>query len=146
MNSEVYIVDNPDIRGLRATGIIRKVDELGRLVIPKPIIKRFGYKERQAISIVLVENEFIVLSPIDEEEVGRRLDDLNRIVIPKELRDRLGIIQNMPMEVFVAADRRVVLKTYRETCCACGKTGTLSVIRGNKKICDICANWIKENL
>lgn len=45
---------------MKSTGIIRKVDELGRIVIPKELRRLFNIKEKDAIEIY-VENESIVL-------------------------------------------------------------------------------------
>jgi AbrB family transcriptional regulator, transcriptional pleiotropic regulator of transition state genes len=48
------------------TGIIRHLDELGRIVIPIEIRKRFGLTERDALEIA-VKNQTILLSrPKDE--------------------------------------------------------------------------------
>jgi AbrB family transcriptional regulator, transcriptional pleiotropic regulator of transition state genes len=43
------------------TGIIRHLDELGRIVIPIEIRKRFGLTERDALEIA-VKNQTILLS------------------------------------------------------------------------------------
>jgi AbrB family transcriptional regulator, transcriptional pleiotropic regulator of transition state genes len=45
----------------RTTGIIRHLDELGRIVIPIEIRKRFGLTERDALEIS-VKNHTILLS------------------------------------------------------------------------------------
>lgn len=49
------------VRGVRTTGIIRHIDELGRIVIPIEIRKRFGLKEKDPLEIS-VKNETILLS------------------------------------------------------------------------------------
>ena len=41
---------------MKATGIVRKVDELGRVVIPMEIRKRYGFEENQPMEI-FVQNE-----------------------------------------------------------------------------------------
>lgn len=46
---------------MKATGIIRRVDELGRIVIPKEIRKSFKIRESEALEIFVEENDRIVL-------------------------------------------------------------------------------------
>ena len=46
---------------MKATGIIRRIDELGRIVIPKEIRKNFRISEGENIEIYIDENENIVL-------------------------------------------------------------------------------------
>ena len=46
---------------MKATGIVRKIDELGRIVIPKEIRKSFDIKEGEPMEIFTDENNQIVL-------------------------------------------------------------------------------------
>ena len=48
-------------RGAKSTGIIRHIDELGRIVIPIEIRKRFGLGEKDPLEIS-VKDETILLS------------------------------------------------------------------------------------
>jgi transcriptional pleiotropic regulator of transition state genes len=48
-------------RGVRQTGIIRHLDELGRIVIPIEIRKRFGLTEKDPLEI-FIKDETILLS------------------------------------------------------------------------------------
>lgn len=48
-------------RGVTTTGIIRQIDELGRIVIPIEIRKRFGLSEKDPLEIS-VKDETILLS------------------------------------------------------------------------------------
>lgn len=45
---------------MKSTGIVRKVDELGRIVIPKELRNTFDISEKDALEI-FVENDAIVL-------------------------------------------------------------------------------------
>lgn len=45
---------------MKSTGIIRKVDELGRVVIPKELRKKFGIEEKDGLEIY-VEDDRIIL-------------------------------------------------------------------------------------
>lgn len=47
------------------TGVSRKIDDLGRLVLPAEIRRRFGLNEGSHVEIS-VEGEFILLSRVDD--------------------------------------------------------------------------------
>lgn len=49
---------------MKATGIIRRIDDLGRVVIPKEIRQRFGIREGDALDI-FTSDEGITLSKHD---------------------------------------------------------------------------------
>ena len=49
---------------MKATGIVRRLDDLGRLVIPKEIRKQYQLKEGDSIEFY-IENEKIVLEKYD---------------------------------------------------------------------------------
>ncbi|PFZ33877.1 AbrB family transcriptional regulator [Bacillus wiedmannii] len=46
---------------MKSTGIIRKVDELGRIVIPKELRRTLGINEKDPIEIYVEDNDKIVL-------------------------------------------------------------------------------------
>ncbi|PEB42270.1 AbrB/MazE/SpoVT family DNA-binding domain-containing protein [Bacillus pseudomycoides] len=46
---------------MKSTGITRKIDELGRIVIPMEIRRTLGIKEKDAIEIFVEDNDKIVL-------------------------------------------------------------------------------------
>ena len=51
---------------LKDTGIVRKVDELGRVVLPLEMRRSIGIEEKDALSVLLdSENNSIVLKPVE---------------------------------------------------------------------------------
>jgi transcriptional pleiotropic regulator of transition state genes len=50
-------------RGVRQTGIIRHLDELGRIVIPIEIRKRFGLTEKDALEISVKDDTILLSRP-----------------------------------------------------------------------------------
>ena len=50
----------------RAGGVIRRVDELGRIVIPVEIRKRFGIADRDALEISVQGDSIVLSRPHDE--------------------------------------------------------------------------------
>ena len=65
---------------MKATGIIRRMDDLGRVVIPKEIRRNFGIREGDPLEI-FVENGYVCLRKYQPETITRILDDF------KELKD-----------------------------------------------------------
>src|ERR671937_553510 len=50
-------------RGVTRTGIIRHIDELGRIVIPIEIRKRFGLGEKDPLEISLKDETILLSKP-----------------------------------------------------------------------------------
>lgn len=49
---------------MKATGVVRRIDELGRIVIPKEIRKNFRIKDGENIEIFISDEDSIVLKKI----------------------------------------------------------------------------------
>ncbi|SHI03952.1 looped-hinge helix DNA binding domain-containing protein, AbrB family [Clostridium grantii DSM 8605] len=47
---------------MKATGIVRRLDDLGRIVIPKELRKKLNFVERQTQVDISKEGEYIILS------------------------------------------------------------------------------------
>ena len=58
---------------MKSTGIIRRIDDLGRIVIPKEIRKNLKIKENEVLE-VFIEDDKIILKKYSE------LDDMNNII------------------------------------------------------------------
>lgn len=50
---------------MKSTGVVRRIDELGRIVLPKEIRRNFGIDERDPVEIY-VEEDKIVLTKYSE--------------------------------------------------------------------------------
>lgn len=53
---------------MKATGIIRRVDDLGRIVLPKEFRQSLVIKEGQPLEMVII-NGVIIMGKVDESEV-----------------------------------------------------------------------------
>ena len=51
---------------MKSTGMARKIDDLGRLVLPAEIRRRFGLSEGSHLEIHIDDNQNIVLTPLEE--------------------------------------------------------------------------------
>jgi AbrB family transcriptional regulator, transcriptional pleiotropic regulator of transition state genes len=57
-------------------GVVRRVDELGRIVIPVEIRKRFGIRDRDPLEISVQGDSVVLTRPIDRCVFCSSLDDL----------------------------------------------------------------------
>jgi len=68
---------------MRATGIIRRIDDLGRIVIPKEIRRSIRINEGDALEIFTTNDGAICLKPYEEkplteEEILNRVNEMSR--------------------------------------------------------------------
>ena len=82
---------------MKSTGIVRKVDELGRIVIPKELRKKFCIEEKDGLEIY-VEDDRIILKKYEPscvfcQNVDNVVDFHGRNVCPdciKALSEKIG--------------------------------------------------------
>ena len=63
---------------MRATGVVRKIDDLGRVVIPREIRKQFGIKDGDPLEIFVSKDKIILRKcdvSIGLKELVKRLDN-----------------------------------------------------------------------
>lgn len=126
---------------MKNTGLIRKVDELGRIVIPIEIRNNMGIKEKDTMEIFMQGKDiFIQKATTDEKGMTRVVDELGRIVIPIEIRNELELIEKSPLEVHLDG-KRIILKKYYSKCIFCEKEKDLYKVLG-KPICKKCMHKI----
>ncbi len=129
------------------TGIVRNVDRLGRIVLPKKIRQSLEIKELTDPVEIHVSDEHIILKKAaDNTPLSgnvRCLDNFGRIVIPIEIRNLLGIVSQIDSLEIYRDDEYIVLKKHQNTCIFCG--GTQKVVGfENKVICSSCIDKIKN--
>lgn len=130
------------------TGIIRGVDRLGRVVLPKKLRTSLNINELiDPIEIYLSENS-IVLSKAkttDALPLGdiRSLDDFGRIVIPVEIRTHLGIIPQVDMVEIYTNGQNIILKKHESACVFCGSNTDTFTFK-NKTVCKKCAKELSK--
>lgn len=90
-------------------GIIRHIDELGRIVLPKEVIKTLQW-EGKKFSFE-VDDDVIIIQPLNTNQSGRKLDELGRLVIPIEIRKEFKIKQSKLLEMMFYTGG-VVLKVW----------------------------------
>ena len=68
---------------MKATGIVRRVDDLGRIVIPKEIRKQLKIGEGDPLEIFLSSDGEIVLKPYRTDYILRKADDWEELEDPR---------------------------------------------------------------
>ena len=132
---------------MKATGIIRRIDDLGRLVFPIEIRKILGINEGDKIEIYVAENKIVCRKYTGGEGelntgVVRPVDSLGRTVIPMELRKMLALPQRAQMQIFIDADA-IILRQYESKCVFCSNDENLIPFK-DKKICPSCKEQISK--
>ena len=61
---------------MKSTGVVRRIDELGRIVIPKEIRKNFRIKEGENLEIFISDNETILLKKHSIMNKFKELSDI----------------------------------------------------------------------
>lgn len=124
---------------MKATGIVRRMDDLGRIVLPIELRDKLNIKEKDPIE-VYVDGDLIYLEKKEtDQEIGviRKVDELGRIVLPMGLRRKFEIGDKEPLEFFISGEK-IVLKKYAPGCTFCGSLEQLTTLH-NKQICKTCA-------
>ena len=68
---------------MKATGIIRRVDDLGRIAIPKEIRKQLKIEEGESLEIFLSRDGEIILKPYRTNYTLRKADDWEELENPQ---------------------------------------------------------------
>lgn len=129
------------------TGIVRRVDRLGRIVLPKKLRLALGLKElTDPIEIYLNGNDIVLKKFTENMSVSgdlRCLDSFGRIVIPIAVREFLGIEpQRDSLEIY-CEENNIILRKFEPVCIFCGESEYLTSFKG-KKICIGCLNELKR--
>lgn len=133
---------------LKNTGIIRKIDELGRFVIPAILRGEFNIKSGDNIKMYLLD-DFIIMKKFinkskQDRKISMKVDELGRVVIPIEIRERLGLAMATPMEIYVEKEN-IILKKFEPCCVFCKKSKKLIKYK-NKPICTGCIRELKKQI
>lgn len=127
---------------LKNTGVMRKVDELGRLVIPRELCHSMGIGPKDEMDIRRDGDDVVVTVGRPDMGIGirRPLDSLDRLVIPKELRVALDITADTPLEIYISGGSEIILRKHQSECVFCGENDVRELLRyGGKAVCRACA-------
>ena len=68
---------------MKATGIVRRIDDLGRIVIPKEIRRQLKIRESDPSEIFLSGDGEIILKPYRTDYILRKADDWEELEDPQ---------------------------------------------------------------
>lgn len=130
---------------MKATGVIRRVDELGRVVIAKEVRDSMGISAGTKLEMSVAQDGVILRKHEVGAGMARHIDQLGRLVIAKEIRKRLDWGTGTPLELFVDGDT-LLFKEYAPGCVACGNVTDDFVNVNSKRLCLDCANEVVERV
>lgn len=105
--------------------IVRKIDELGRMVLPAEFRILLEIQTGDILSISL-ENEgnkdLIKLKKCPYEDIkselfAKKVDELGRIVLPQQIRSVMDIEEKDDLEVFLDEEKKCILIQKKIYCC-----------------------------
>ncbi len=126
-----------------AKGMVRKIDELGRITIPKEIRKSFEITDKDPLGM-WVDNGVIRLSKADDKfrGIARELDELGRLTLPVECRRSMGYEERQKVDIYVEGEEICIRK---EGCEWCGCTEHIIEVKGHL-MCNTCAGEVASTL
>lgn len=84
--------------------IKRKIDELGRFVLPADHRRHYGISDGDGVSITLTEKGILVQKEDGYSAESKIVDALGRILIPKPIRKKLNLVAKSVLEVHIHED------------------------------------------
>ena len=124
------------------TGIIRKIDELGRITIPSGICGSLGIVNGVSSIDVWLQDDMVALQRTEESNqnalYSRLIDRNGRYIIPKEIRVRLGLDYGVVIEFFLDG-KTIFVKRSLPYCKLCYTTENLVRITSGD-ICKKCGS------
>ena len=84
--------------------IKRKIDELGRFVLPADHRRHYGISDGDGVSITLTEKGILVQKEDGYSAESKIVDALGRILIPKPIRKKLNLVAKSVLEVHTHED------------------------------------------
>lgn len=132
------------LKNIKTNGIIRKLDELGRIVIPIDYRKSKVEDGKTKVNVFNI-GEYVIIEILDNqlEKTTRKFDELGRVVINIEIRDLLGWQQKDEIEIWNFGKyfilKRVVLK-----CVFCDYDKKKLIYYRDKLVCEKCIKALIE--
>jgi len=121
------------------TGIQKRVDGMGRIVIPKKM--RLHLTAETDELEIHTEREWLYLCPHMQKAEGlcilRKFDVLGRISLPKEIRRTYHLEYETQLELYTK-DNQIWMKKYQERCIFCNASLVGMTIYRGKPICKDC--------
>jgi bifunctional DNA-binding transcriptional regulator/antitoxin component of YhaV-PrlF toxin-antitoxin module len=92
------------------TNLIRKIDDCGRVIIPKKIINKIDTNNYLAL---FVKNNYFILKNTNRCNANIKIDAQNRICIYSDFRDKFNIKSANKLEFYIEGNN-IIMKKYNE--------------------------------
>lgn len=130
------------IKNIKTDGITRKLDELGRLVIPSEYRKNKVEDGKTPVKVYNI-GDYVIVELLDKvNESTKKFDELGRIVVQIEIRKKLNWKQNDKIKVWESGNFFIMQKEQKE-CIFCGKRNNLIEYR-KELLCKQCIEELKS--
>lgn len=131
------------IKNIKTNGIIRKLDDLGRLVIPIEYRRDKVIDGETPVNIFNI-GDYVIVEILEEkvDKYTKRFDGLGRVVIQIEIRNKLNWNKDDEIKIWDSG-KYFVLQKVKSECIFCGKKNDLIEFR-NELICEQCKKELKE--
>ena len=125
-----------------ANGIVRKIDNLGRITLPVEVRRRYGILTGDRVGLHLDGN--IIRLSKDITGMSRPVDELGRVALPMEYRKTLGINPGDGVDMWVEGEE-ICLRKEVTGCIICGSAEQLLEVEGIH-ICRSCGLKIVDKV
>lgn len=132
------------IKNIQISGIIRKVDELGRVVIP--IDYRKGKVEDGQTKVAIHQiRDYVIIEILQDQsqETTKKFDELGRVVVNIEIRNELNWKEKDQIEVWNFG-RYFILKKVEDKCVFCSSKKKSLIEYKGKLVCRKCKEELVE--
>lgn len=104
---------------MKSTGVVRKIDELGRVVVPIELRRGFNLDGEEFVKVIFAKTGVRIerMDSPNTEGIKRRFDDLGRVVIPSNIRETLNIKEKDPVEFYVDGECIFIKKYVAANAC-----------------------------
>jgi len=128
---------------MKATGIVRVLDGLGRVVLPMELRRTFGIAEGDRLEVFMNGRDITIRQYTEGTGIVRAVDGLGRFVLPVEIRRTLDLSEGASVEIFVDG-KDIVLRKYTPGCAICDEIADNYTRVNGKNICPSCVSTIKS--
>jgi len=133
------------LKQVKDRGIIRRLDGLGRIVIPIEFRRKYGYNESEEVLISKIGDYVVIRKPKEGSYgISRNLDELGRPVIPIEIRNVLNWEEKDKIIITLYQDM-IILRKENQKCILCYSEKKLQEFN-QKTICEKCAIKITQQI
>lgn len=86
-----------EVQKMKATGVVRRIDELGRIIVPKEIRRSLGIKEGDPLEFFTNKEGGIVLMPYNED--SQVVDNFMKTFKEMNIEDKKAIVKMLADEM-----------------------------------------------